>query len=222
MSLASLKAFFRPRSVAVIGASKIPDSLGTAVLRNLLQAEFDGPILPVNPKHDSVLGVRCHRSVEDLPLAPELAVLCTPPETLPHLVEALGRRGTQAAIIMSAARDAVGAAALRSALQKATRSHGLRILGPDSNGIQVPSARLNASWMVSRARAGNVALISQSGSLIAGMLPWAFFSTALADASNSLVANAHLISKVYFPRMIVPTATIVVAFVEPISSSVCR
>ncbi len=173
MSLASLKAFFRPRSVAVIGASKLPDSLGTAVLRNLLQAEFDGPILPVNPKHDSVLGVRCHRSVEDLPLAPQLAVLCTPPETLPHLVEALGRRGTQAAIIMSAARDPGGAAALRSALQKSSQSHGLRILGPDSNGIQVPSAHLNASWMVSRARPGNVALISQSGSLIAGMLSWA-------------------------------------------------
>jgi acetyltransferase len=173
VNLATLKAFFRPRSVAVIGASKLPNSLGTVVLRNLLQAEFDGPILPVNPKHDSVLGVRCHRSVEDLPLVPELAVLCTPPETLPRLVEALGRRGTQAAIIMSAARDHAAAAALHSALQKASQSHGLRILGPDSNGIQVPSARLNASCMVGRARAGNVALISQSGSLIAGMLPWA-------------------------------------------------
>jgi acetyltransferase len=173
VNLATLKAFFRPRSVAVIGASKLPDSLGTVVLRNLLQAEFDGPILPVNPKHDSVLGVRCHRSVGDLPLVPELAVLCTPPETLPRLVEALGRRGTQAAIIMSAARDHAAAAALHSALQKASQSHGLRILGPDSSGIQVPSARLNASCMVGRARAGNVALISQSGSLIAGMLPWA-------------------------------------------------
>jgi len=173
VSLSTLKAFFRPRSVAVIGASKLPDSLGTSVLRNLLEAEFDGPILPVNPKHDSVLGVLCHRSVENLPLTPDLAVLCTPPETLPGLVEALGRRGTQAAIILSGARSPAGAAALRSALQGAARPHGLRILGPDCSGIQVPSAHLNASWTVSRARAGNVALISQSGSLIAGMLPWA-------------------------------------------------
>ena len=189
MSLATLKAFFHPRSVAVIGASKLPDSVGTSVLRNLLQAEFDGPILPVNPRHDSVLGVRCHRSVDDLPLAPDLAVLCTPPATLPGLIEKLGRRGTKAAIVMSAAREPGEAAALRTALQNASRPYGLRILGPGSDGVQVPSAHLNASWMVSRAREGNVALISQSGSLIAGMLPWAEsrsigFSHVVADGEG--------------------------------------
>jgi acetyltransferase len=173
MNLASLRAFFRPSSVAVIGASKLPDSPGTSVLRSLLQAEFDGPIMPVDAKHDSLLGVLCHRSVEDLPFAPDLAVLCTPPQTLPDLVHAVGRRGTRAAIIMSAARDAGGAATLRSALADAARPHGLRILGPDSMGIQVPGVHLNASWMLGRARPGSVALVSQSGSLIAGMLSWA-------------------------------------------------
>lgn len=170
---ASLKAFFRPQSVAVIGASKQPDSAGTAVLRSLLAAEFDGPIMPVDARHRSLLGVLCHRSVDDLPLAPDLAVLCTPPPTLPDLVAALGRRGTRAAIIMSAARDADDAATLRVALQAAALPHGLRILGPGSDGIQVPGARLNASWMVGRARAGGIALLSQSRSLIAGMLAWA-------------------------------------------------
>jgi acetyltransferase len=173
VSLATLKGFFQPRSVAVIGASKLPDSLGASVLRNLLQAEFDGPVLPVNPKHDSVLGVRCHRSIADLPLVPDLAVVCTPEEVLPGVVERLGKRGTRAVIVMSRAGDPTSAAALRSALLAAARPHGVRLLGPGSDGIQVPGARLNASWMVGRARPGNVSLISQSGSLIAGMLPWA-------------------------------------------------
>lgn len=173
MSLASLKGFFQPRSVAVIGASKLADSLGASVLRNLLQAEFDGPILPVNPKHDSVLGVRCYRSIKDLPVVPDLAVLCTPEDTLPGVVERLGRQGTRAAIVMSRGRDPARVTALRSALLAAAAPYGLRMLGPGSDGIQVPSAKLNASWMVGRARPGNVSLISQSGSLIAGMLPWA-------------------------------------------------
>jgi acetyltransferase len=173
VSLATLKGFFQPRSVAVIGASKLADSLGASVLRNLLQAEFDGPILPVNPKHDSVLGVRCYRSIRDLPVVPDLAVVCTPEDTLPGVVERLGRQGTRAAIVMSRARDPARAAALRSALLAAAAAFGVRLLGPGSDGIQVPSAKLNASWMVGRARPGNVSLISQSGSLIAGMLPWA-------------------------------------------------
>ena len=172
MSLATLKSFFQPRSVAVIGASKLADSLGSAVLRNLLQAEFDGPLLPVNPKHESVLGVRCHRSIGDLPLVPELGVFCTPEETLPGLLDALGKRGTRAAIVMSRAKDPARAGALRATLAAIARPHGMRILGPGSDGIQVPSAHLNASWMPP-VQAGNVGLISQSGSLIAGIVPWA-------------------------------------------------
>jgi len=143
------------------------------VLRNLLQAEFDGPVLPVNPKHDSVLGVRCYRSIGDLPLVPELAVLCTPEETLAGLLEALGKRGTRAAIVMTRAREPSKAGALRVKLAEVARPFGLRLLGPGSDGIQVPGARLNASWMSARADPGNVGLISQSGSLIAGILPWA-------------------------------------------------
>ncbi|HET9751601.1 MAG TPA: CoA-binding protein, partial [Myxococcales bacterium] len=169
MSLATLKPLFRPRSVAVIGASRQEGSLGTLVLRSLLQAEFEGPILPVSPEHDSLLGVLCHSSIEQLPLAPDLAVVCTPPETVPARVEALGRRGTRAAVVMTALRDPAAGRALREAARKS----GLRLLGPDSTGIQVPGAHLNASWMAGRARSGSVALVSQSGSLIDGMLPWA-------------------------------------------------
>jgi acetyltransferase len=169
VSVATLKPLFLPRSVAVIGASRQEGSLGTFVLRSLLQAEFEGPILPVSPEHDSLLGVLCHPSIEQLPLAPDLAVVCTPAQTLASRVEALGRRGTRAAIVMTPVPDAAMVAALRAAARKS----GLRLLGPDSTGIQVPGAHLNASWMASRARAGSVALVSQSGSLIDGMLPWA-------------------------------------------------
>ena len=83
MSIRNLDHMFRPRSVAVIGASRRPHSVGATVMRNLLLGGFDGPIMPVNPKYEAVAGVLAYASVADLPEAPDLAVVCTPPATVP-------------------------------------------------------------------------------------------------------------------------------------------
>ncbi|MCC5869968.1 MAG: CoA-binding protein, partial [Gammaproteobacteria bacterium] len=102
MSVRHLEQLFRPRSIAVFGASEREHSVGAAVLRNLLAGEFTGAIYPVNPKHRIVQGKRSYRDADALPETPSLAVICTPAATIPGIIEALGARGTRAAIVISA------------------------------------------------------------------------------------------------------------------------
>lgn len=102
MSIRNLDKMFRPGSIAVIGASDRPRSVGSALMANLLQAGFSGPILPVNPKASAVHGIMAYKDVASLPVAPDLAVIATPPDTVPSLVAELGSRGTRAAVVLTA------------------------------------------------------------------------------------------------------------------------
>lgn len=171
----ALRGFFEPRSVALVGASAKAGSLGATVMRNLLRAEFSGIVLPVNPKYRSVFGVWCHHSVADLPAAPDLAVLCTPPATLVGLIERLAAQGTRAALVMTADPDGRPHlnTPLKTQLLEAARRTGMRLLGPGSTGIQVTRIGLNASWITTQARAGKLALVSQSAAMTAGVVDWA-------------------------------------------------
>ncbi|MCR6632412.1 MAG: bifunctional acetate--CoA ligase family protein/GNAT family N-acetyltransferase [Magnetospirillum sp.] len=166
MSILNLPFLFTPRSIAVIGASERPRSVGNIVMRNLLEGRFAGPIMPVNPKRQAVSGVLAYGSIADLPIRPDLAVLCTPAATVPGLLEELGRLGTRAAIVAAENGD-------REAMLAAARAHGLRLLGGGSLGVLVPRANLNASFTHMPARPGRVAFVSQSGALCAAVLDWA-------------------------------------------------
>jgi acetyltransferase len=169
MSIRHLDSLFDPRSVAVIGASVRPGSVGATVWRNLREAGFPGPRWAVNPKHARLGDEPAYPDVASLPDAPELAVICTPPATVPGLVEALGARGTRAAIVLTAGLDK----AQKQAMLDAARRHLLRILGPNSLGLLAPHARLNASFAHVGATAGSLAFVSQSGALVTAMLDWA-------------------------------------------------
>jgi len=174
MSVINLERLCRPASVAVIGASPRPDSVGHIVLRNLAASGFAGPLWGVNPKHDEVAGLPCLPDIRALPAAPDLAVLCTPPATLPALIEALGDRGTRAAIIITAlARDTPATAEIRLRCLAAARQYQLRILGPNCVGLLVPGMRLNASFAHTAGLPGGLAFVSQSGALCTAILDWA-------------------------------------------------
>jgi acetyltransferase len=95
MSVRNLEYLFAPKSVAIVGASIRPNSLGQTVMANVLAGGFAGPVYPVNPKYREVAGQPCYGDVKDLPAAPDLAVLCTPAHTIPGLVASLGARGTR-------------------------------------------------------------------------------------------------------------------------------
>jgi acetyltransferase len=176
VSIRNLEYLFQPRSIAVIGASPREGSVGAFVMRNLLEARFAGPLWPVNPKHGLVAGREAWPDVASLPAAPDLAVLCTPAPTVPALIEALGAKGTRAAVVLSAGMNATQGDAgptLRQAMLDAARPHLLRVLGPNCLGLLVPGAGVNASFAQAGARPGHLAFVSQSGALATAMLDWA-------------------------------------------------
>ena len=153
MSIRHLDRLLEPRSVAVIGASDRVGSVGATVWRNLRTGAFNGSIYGVNPKHATLDGVAVYASPADLPEAPDLAVLCTPPHTVPGLIDALGRLGTRAAIVMTAGLSA----AQKQAMRDAARPHVLRLLGPNCLGLLSPHIGLNASFAHTDALSGDMA-----------------------------------------------------------------
>jgi len=172
MSIRNLDRLLQPRSVAVIGASDKPERIGTRVLANL--GGGGAVVWPVNPKHQTLRGMPCYARVAALPSAPDLAILCTPPATIPGLIAELGARGTKAAIVMTADPDPQsGARGMRQAMLDAARPHLLRILGPGSVGLQSPALRLDASFTHLAASPGKLAFVSQSGALATAVLDWA-------------------------------------------------
>ncbi len=176
MTTLNLDYLFRPSSVALIGASNRPRSVGAVVMRNLLAGGFLGPVMPVNPRHQAVSGVLAYPEAGALPVVPELAVIATPPKSVPGLIDELGARGTRAAIVMTAAlgqhRDEQGRTMLELMLE-AGRRHGVRILGPNCLGLIVPGIGLNASFSHTGILPGRIAFLSQSGALCTTVLDWA-------------------------------------------------
>ncbi len=187
MTVRNLQYLFKPRSIAVFGASDRPGSLGAVLMENLLNGGFAGPIMPVNPRHRTVRDQPAYRDVAALPEAPELAVIATPPSTVPRIVAELGKRGTRAAVVITAgfnAHDADGKQ-LRQALLDSARPHLLRVVGPNCLGIMTPFVGLNASFAHLNPAAGGIAFIAQPGAVVTSMLDWAV-------AQN--VGFSHLVS----------------------------
>ncbi len=176
MSVRNLVQLFEPRSVAVIGASNAPRHVGNVLMRNLLDGGIAGPIMPVNPKYHAVAGVLAYPDVASLPETPELAVVCSPDETVPAVIDALGARGTAVAVIvndgLARLHDADGRS-LRDAAVEAARRHGMRLLGPGSLGVLAPHTGLNASLSHVGALPGRLAFVSQSGAICTAVLDWA-------------------------------------------------
>ena len=176
MSVRNLDALYKPTSVALIGASKRAGSIGSVIARNLLNSGFDGPILPVHPKHQSIEGVLAYPDIASLPLVPDLAIIATPPATVPGLVEQLGARGTRAVVVISAGFGTAkmpDGRSLKQALLDASKPHLLRIVGPNTLGILSPNHALNASFAHLSPDPGHLAFITQSGAVVTSVIDWA-------------------------------------------------
>jgi len=176
MSIRNLYHLFAPKSVAVVGASARPHAIGNVVMRNLLDGGFQGPIMPINPKYESVSGVLAYKDVEHLPTTPELAVICVPPKSIPDMMEQLCEKGTRAAIVLTAGLDAVeieDGVTVKTRVLEIILRYGARILGPNCLGLLVPGIGLNASFSHIPALPGKIAFVSQSGALCTAVLDWA-------------------------------------------------
>lgn len=173
-----LRHFFEPDTLAIIGASEKPHSMGGLVIRNLQESGFPGTVWAVNPKgYAEVFGYRCVKRVGDLPEVPDLAVVCSPVATVPRLIEQLGRFGVRAAMVLSGGsylddRSADGGS-IRERMLTAARRSGIRVLGPECLGLVVPGRRLNATYASQPVKPGRVAYLGQSGMLGNAMIDWA-------------------------------------------------
>src|SRR6266568_2749896 len=172
MSTYRLDKLFSPRSVAVVGASPRETSAGRAVLANLRQGGFEGSIHVVNPRYDEIEVIRSLKSFGELPEVPDLVVIAVPPQAVPAIVAAAGEKGTATGIIITAGLGH-GPGSLADACEKTARASGLRLVGPNCLGILVPHAKLNASFAAHLPQAGDLALLSQSGAIAAGLVEWA-------------------------------------------------
>lgn len=174
MSIRDLTCMFEPASITLVGASKTPASVGAVLASNLLQAGFDGPIMPVNPKHQSVAGMLAWKDIDSLPIVPDLAVIATPPDSVPGVVDSLRTKGTKAAVIITAGFN--GPADSDGANRKADlqRAAGpMRLLGPNVVGMMLPHVGVNASFAHRNPLAGDLAFVSQSGAMLTSVLDWA-------------------------------------------------
>ena len=169
MSIRNLDSLFDPPSIAVIGASQRVGSLGATVWHNLTHGNYAGRLFAVNLKHRHLDGHKVFSHARDLPEVPALAVICTPPASVPGLVKELADLGTRAAVVLTAGMDS----AQKQAMLAAARPRLLRILGPNCLGLLAPHKGVNASFAHTDALSGELAFVSQSGALVTAMLDWA-------------------------------------------------
>ncbi len=196
----SLSSFFKPSSVAIIGASASEKKAGYAVLRNLIKGGYKGKIFPVNPKRKEIMGVKAYPDARSLPEPPELAVLVVPPKSCIEAVEAIGSMGTKAFLVISAGFKETGAEGkkLEEALVESARKYNARIIGPNCLGVMDTHTPLNATFATVMPPQGNVSVISQSGALLSAFFDWSIeemvgFSKVISLGNQADLGEAELI-----------------------------
>jgi len=173
-----LEAFFKPRSVAVIGASREEGKVGHRILRNLVDSGFKGGLYPVNPNAEEILGYKCYGSVRDVDDDVELAVIAVPAKLVPRIAEDCGRKGVKGLIVISAGFSETGreGTLLEKELVAKCREYGMRMQGPNCLGFISSGNGLNASFASTMPTPGSVSIVSQSGALGSAILNWSRLS----------------------------------------------
>jgi len=169
-----LDAMFTPGSVAVVGATSRPGTVGRTVLENLLRDSFRGKVYAVNSKHEEVLGLKTYKSIRDIPDRVDLAVVATPASTVTQIITECVDAGAKSAVVISAGFKERGAegAALEQQIKEQLKRSSLRLIGPNCLGIMNPTIGLNATFAKDPPQAGSVAFLSQSGALLSAILDW--------------------------------------------------
>ncbi len=172
--MSNLSNFFNPKSIAVIGASDEEGTVGWRLFKNLVENGYNGRVYPINIRKQKILGFKAYQSVEQLPERVDLAVIAVPAKVVPSIVEQCGKVGIDNIIIISAGFKEIGqeGKALEDRIAEIRSRYGMRIIGPNCLGLVRPSINLNATFLRRMPKAGNIALISQSGALGAAIVDW--------------------------------------------------
>lgn len=178
MSTRYLESLFNPASITVIGASERSDNLGGMVLRNLMSGGYPGKLLVVNQNdYDNVHGVPCVKKVSKMEFSPDLAIVCTPPDTVTKTIRRLGEAGVRTAIVMTGGMSRTHSKTgqpLMYSVREAAKETGIRVLGPNTIGLMVPARSLNATYAHMGVLPGRVAFVGQSGTIASSVIDWAF------------------------------------------------
>ena len=165
-----LELFFKPKSIAVVGASKDSRKIGNAALKNILISNYECKIYPINPKEKEILGIKCYKKVTDVPNKIDLVLISVPAAIVPQILKDCVKKQVKNVIIISSGFSEVGKHDLEKELKKTIQNSKMRVLGPNVMGYKNASIGLDASFVYGNPRKGNVALISQSGALGIGMI----------------------------------------------------
>jgi acetyltransferase len=171
-----LDAIFRPETVAVIGATDRPGSVGRTIMWNLVSNSFGGTVFPVNERRQNVLGIKTYPSISEVPARVDLAVIAAPAPAVPQIIRECVEAGVEGAIIISAGFRETGpeGAELETQVLEEARRGRMRIIGPNCLGVMNPTTGLNATFAGAMARPGSVGFLSQSGALMTAILDRSF------------------------------------------------
>lgn len=200
MSAENLDKVFRPKSIAVIGASDKAGSAGYRIFRNIIGSGWEGIVYPVHPTKESIQGVQAYASISQVPKVVDLAVIVTPAKIVPAILEDCGKKGVKGILIISAGFKEVGSegVALEKQLSDIRKKYNMRIVGPNCVGFIMPFLNLNATFAGAMPEKGNIALISQSGAICGAILDWA----AAAKVGFSAFASVGSMMDVDFGDLI--------------------
>jgi len=171
----SIKDFFTPKSVAIIGASSHPDKIGFAIVKNILDGRYGGKIYPINPDCDNLLGLKCFPNVGAVKDGIDLAIIAVPAPVVGTVLIDCGKAGIKYAIIISAGFAETGPEGVKrqEGIKKVADMYNIRVLGPNCLGVIDPIHRLNASFATNMPEKRNIAVVSQSGATCTAILDWA-------------------------------------------------
>jgi len=165
-----LETFFKPKSIAVVGASKNSTKIGHATLKNILISDYDCKVYPINPKEKEILGVKCYKTLNDVPGKIDLVMVSVPAKIVPQIMRECVQKKVEHTIIISSGFSEIGDHKLEDEIKKIAEKSNMRILGPNTMGYKNASDNLDASFVFGVPRKGNLSLISQSGALGIGMI----------------------------------------------------
>lgn len=217
----SLDAIFNPRGIAVIGASAVPGKMGYDIFKNVLEAGFSGKIVPVNPKGEVILGCQSVKSVSELPDGIDLAVVIIPSRFVPDTIAQCGQKGIKGAVVITGGFSETGdeGAKLQKELSDAAKKYGVRVVGPNCQGVNYPYNGVCGSWPLITLK-GGMAIISQSGTVGAALIDWASeeklgFSAFVSMGNRADVDESDLIE--YFAKD--PNSKVITLYIEGVKNA---
>lgn len=193
-----LETFFKPKSVAVVGASASPDKLGHAVLKNAIESGYSGTLYPINPKGGHILGCQAYASIDALPETPDLAVIVIPYMQVPAAVEACGKKGVPSVVVISAGFREAGYEGMNREVEvvNLAKKYNIRLVGPNCLGLIDTYTPLNVTFAAGTPPRGPIGFMSQSGALGTAILDWSLAGSRIGFSKFISLGNKADVSEI--------------------------